>query len=1153
MSSMNPPRENHSTAFARLFLALCAIWRFIYNYFSLKSMPLSTFLLDSSLQPGLGPFERHQLPRSDRSRLAPKIIRFRAPVAFAPSAPTTFGCSAGFATPWPPPRSTTRYAEALFALFSHYFTPPLSLELSCSQLLADRRLYQTEYSKTDRSTCKGCKQVIKKDACRISRNTPSPFHDGFVAVWFHVPCLFKKYGGQLTALDQLGGYEELRIDDQVKISELIKSTLPAGFVPPVATSTVSENVAAAGAVDPENAAIALDNSKKLWALKDRIERDDISLKQMKALLELNQMSQVGGRNDLVSRVADAMLFGVAICPACAQREVVFSVGQYLCKHETSYGLCAYKGLSIESGGRVAIDLFKTDLNSETEWIRNWNQRPLAREKRLVTRQAIAEYNRDASQPLKSMKFTCIGQLEYDKETIQSLIVNNGGTYAQDIQSDIDYVITTYEDYVRATNALSSGAALPQETTILSASFSGSSLSSSASPSKDKSAKEISAEKKELLRKQRITTNEKLKQAMDMRLALVSEVLLDQLLITFGFDQNVYLINGNLPPIASARLVTPKTVFPDPKDANVPASGISLGSNADDNSGAAKPASTPAVAAAPAPKPISYGKVQTPSGSMTSRGVVDLEAKRPNGAVFKEVKPKAKVEKKEEKFDATSFESTKEKVEEKEDYELYDRMLSFTDITANLNKFYRLQLIDVNANGKSFTLFTRWGRVGEAGNWTTTPNGSLAEAKSAWEKKWKDKTKNDWKDRENFVKKAGAYSPMDIEEEEETKPKKKTYSDEPDAEEESRTEPREEEFTPSFLEPRLKSLIDLIFDSNMLARSMADLKIDIKKMPLGKINRNLVTKGYGVLKEIETVLLSTDDTQRFKLPSLSSQFYTYIPHDFGRTVPEAIDNFSILKLKMKQLETLLDIMIAAQMLDEAPPLIQSNPSDMNYKKLGVELIALNSYTREFKMIQRFVGTGYNPKTLGKTLTLHNVFKVDRSGEKDRFEAFRAMRPRKLLWHASRVCNFVGILNSGLRIAPPEAPASGYMFGKAIYLSDLIEKSAPYCVPDPETGIGLLVLCDTALGEPLPLSKPEYITALPEGKISAKALARFHPDPTKEETGDDKVLVPIGAPTPTNLPDVFLDHAEYMVYDPAQVRIRYLVQVQFSKDGKLVAPK
>ena len=36
-----------------------------------------------------------------------------------------------------------------------------------------------------------------------------------------------------------------------------------------------------------------------------------------------------------------------------------------------------------------------------------------------------------------------------------------------------------------------------------------------------------------------------------------------------------------------------------------------------------------------------------------------------------------------------------------------------------------------------------------------------------------------------------------------------------------------------------------------------------------------------------------------------------------------------------------------------------------------------------------------------------------------------------------------LIQGLRIAPPEAPVTGYMFGKGIYFADMVSKSANYC--------------------------------------------------------------------------------------------------------------
>ena len=40
-------------------------------------------------------------------------------------------------------------------------------------------------------------------------------------------------------------------------------------------------------------------------------------------------------------------------------------------------------------------------------------------------------------------------------------------------------------------------------------------------------------------------------------------------------------------------------------------------------------------------------------------------------------------------------------------------------------------------------------------------------------------------------------------------------------------------------------------------------------------------------------------------------------------------------------------------------------------------------------------------------------------------------------------WVGILSEGLRIAPPSAPVTGYMFGKGVYFADMVSKSANYC--------------------------------------------------------------------------------------------------------------
>ena len=86
----------------------------------------------------------------------------------------------------------------------------------------------------------------------------------------------------------------------------------------------------------------------------------------------------------------------------------------------------------------------------------------------------------------------------------------------------------------------------------------------------------------------------------------------------------------------------------------------------------------------------------------------------------------------------------------------------------------------------------------------------------------------------------------------------------------------------------------------------------------------------------------------------------------------------------------------------------------------------------------------------------------------------------MWHGSRLTNWVGILSQGLRIAPPEAPVTGYMvciiyenltffcdyelllqFGKGVYFADMCSKSANYCFASKLKNEGLLVLSEVSI--------------------------------------------------------------------------------------------
>lgn len=187
---------------------------------------------------------------------------------------------------------------------------------------------------------------------------------------------------------------------------------------------------------------------------------------------------------------------------------------------------------------------------------------------------------------------------------------------------------------------------------------------------------------------------------------------------------------------------------------------------------------------------------------------------------------------------------------------------------------------------------------------------------------------------------------------------------------------------------------------------------------------------------------------------------------------------------------------------------------------------------------------------------DIFSIEREGEEDRFKTSTYAKAqnsdRRLLWHGSRSTNYGGILSQGLRIAPPEAPVNGYMFGKGVYLADASTKSANYCCSWNSANKGLLLLCDAELGMPMhELYNSDYQAgenAHKAGKIATLGQGRSIPGGWK----DAGCLSPMleGA----TLPDVaaqtgcddqaILQYNEYIVYDVAQIRQRYLFYVQMN---------
>lgn len=445
-----------------------------------------------------------------------------------------------------------------------------------------------------------------------------------------------------------------------------------------------------------------------------------------------------------------------------------------------------------------------------------------------------------------------------------------------------------------------------------------------------------------------------------------------------------------------------------------------------------------------------------------------------------------------------------------------------------NKFYIIELLV--SPKKEYYVYTRHGRVGYDGIKKLDKRPSLDNAKQVFETKFLQKTKNSWDERDNFVVHPNKYTLIDL-----------CYDDDDDGEEEVEN-PINKNEVKSSLDIRLQDLIKLIFDNTMMKDTVTKMNYDIKKQPLGKLSKDTIKKALEVLKEIEDVL-KNNPNDKHRLDDLSNRFYTTIPHNFGLNRPPSINNLVILEEKVDLLDALNQIDNANTLMKQDTQFgdITINPLDRKYKQLGLEMKVVEKNDEIWNVLSKYIHNTHAPTHTNYTLTLLDAFEVIRDSER---QSFVAHDNQMLLFHGSRLSNYVGILSKGLRIAPPEAPSTGYMFGKGIYFADLSSKSANYCIAGGNDNIGLLLVCQVSLGEMMEKTSAFYVKKLPPKYQSVKGVGKTHPDPKDAHDLDD-VVVPYGKPVLN--PDVSktdLLYNEYIVYNTNQVMFKYLLKVRFN---------
>jgi len=462
-------------------------------------------------------------------------------------------------------------------------------------------------------------------------------------------------------------------------------------------------------------------------------------------------------------------------------------------------------------------------------------------------------------------------------------------------------------------------------------------------------------------------------------------------------------------------------------------------------------------------------------------------------------------------------------------DIWDAMLNQTDQAGdvNKNKFYIIQLLEADPadSGQGYGVWMRWGRVGFSGQNSWKSSGTLEEAKKIFAGKFKDKTKNRWEEREVFEKKAGAYDLIAVDH----------------CQQEASSVVKEEGPLPDSTLPKpVQELVKLVCSLQTMEKAVIEMQFDTRRAPLGKLTKGQITAGFSALQAIadcvERGLVDGDE-----LTEACNNFYTRIPHACGMNKLPLLTTKAEVKEKIQLLEALQDIEVALKLLGGARD--GGSLVDQNYNRLQIS-IAPVPVGPIHNLVERSILSTHADTHSQYNMVMEELFSLEKPSETTNF---LDCGNRQLLFHGSRLSNWAGILSQGLRIAPPEAPVTGYMFGKGVYFADMSSKAANYCFPSRSQPYGLLLVCEVSRGVAKELVAADTrADQLPKGMNSVSGLGRVAPSKVEKLPGSDDLSLPMGPAKNTKVAKMkgyTLNYNEFIVYDTRQIKMKFLAKIRF----------
>jgi poly [ADP-ribose] polymerase len=439
------------------------------------------------------------------------------------------------------------------------------------------------------------------------------------------------------------------------------------------------------------------------------------------------------------------------------------------------------------------------------------------------------------------------------------------------------------------------------------------------------------------------------------------------------------------------------------------------------------------------------------------------------------------------------------------------VLQVTDIKTNRNKYYA---IEIHAAKDKFRVYTHYGRTDDletnpdAGARESRYFNSLGEAQVQYDKIYREKTSatKGYKElslasakigsRKTFGQSVGDIDSATLQKlAEKNKPQQQS------------TRPA------STLAPQIQDLVGYLYgEATNALTSMVNATITAKgiETPLGVLTIGQIEKGQAALDALVAAYGKKNRSQT-QLTDLSGEFYTVIPHRFGRSREAAAEAVLDTAEKLNEKQETLQLMRDMLSVNGDSNVLLNPEIENKYQALNctIELVSEEKRVEIKNYVEKSVVRH------GVRHTVKNVWRVGRPAETSAFND--SLGNKRLLFHGSAVKNWVGILSRGL-LLPKIVVSLGVKrtdagwLGNGIYFGDAICTSAGYAHPGKRRS-RFVAVASVALGKSKEYRKITWgLAKPPEGYDSCHGVR-----------GSE-----------------FADN-EYVVYDTRQQRLEYLCEI------------